>query len=289
MPSGPSVMVLPGPQKNFDQFQADQASCQQYAQASIGASAQQNATNAAVGSAAVGSLLGAAAGAIIGSATGQAGPGAAIGAGTGLLFGSAAGSNAYGYSYYEAQRRYDMAYAQCMYARGNQLPGRVAYRAPSRPSAPAYPPPDYPPPALGNSTPPPGTDAPRPAASAPPGTAFRRVRSRQGPPRPSRRRPTTRRRATRRRTSRRRRVSRRKRLVETGRAAARISLSCLSRAPVCSPCSRVAWKPTCRPALHRDLQVVLVGREIDRIAVDVRRERRRAARARIRGAIFSSG
>ena len=131
VPTGPNVMVLPGPQKSFEQFQADQMSCQQYAQASIGgASAQQNAANSAVGSAAVGTLLGAAAGAIIGSATGQAGQGAAIGAGTGLLFGSAAGSNAYGYSYYEAQRRYDMAYAQCMYARGNQLPGRVAYRAP---------------------------------------------------------------------------------------------------------------------------------------------------------------
>jgi hypothetical protein len=110
VPTGPNVMVLPGPQKSFENFQADQMSCQQYAQAMIGGtSAQQNAENAAVGSAAVGTLLGAAAGAIIGAATGQAGQGAAIGAGTGLLFGSAAGSNAYGYSYYEAQRRYDMA------------------------------------------------------------------------------------------------------------------------------------------------------------------------------------
>ena len=98
----------------------------------------------------VGTLLGAAAGAIIGSATGQAGQGAAIGAGTGLLFGSAAGSNAYGYSYYEAQRRYDMAYAQCMYARGNQLPGQVVQR---RLPVYSYPPPNYPPP--------PGVPAPR--------------------------------------------------------------------------------------------------------------------------------
>ena len=95
MPSGPNVMVLPGPQKNFDQFQADQVSCQQYAQASIGgATAAQNAANSAVASAAVGTALGAAAGAIIGAAAGNAGAGAAWGAGTGLLFGSAAGSNA---------------------------------------------------------------------------------------------------------------------------------------------------------------------------------------------------
>jgi len=139
VPTGPNVMVMPGPQKSFEQFQADQMSCQQYAQAAIGgASAQQNAENAAVGSAAVGTLLGAAAGAIIGSATGQAGQGAAIGAGTGLLFGSAAGSNAYGYSYQEAQRRYDIAYTQCMYGKGHQIP---ALASPEPRPAPAIPPP----------------------------------------------------------------------------------------------------------------------------------------------------
>ena len=52
-------------------------------------------------------------------------------------------------TYYEAQRRYDIAYVQCMYARGNQVPGRTAYRAPPPPgSAPAYPPPNYPPPQI---------------------------------------------------------------------------------------------------------------------------------------------
>jgi hypothetical protein len=74
----------------------------------------------------------AAAGAIIGSASGNAGPGAAIGAGTGLLVGSAAGSNVYGADYYQLQRRYDGAYMQCMYAKGNQIPvrGPARYRAP---------------------------------------------------------------------------------------------------------------------------------------------------------------
>lgn len=180
VPSGPTIMAMPGPNKNFQQFQADQASCQQYAQAAIGgSSAAQNAQNSAVGSAVVGSALGAAAGAILGSVSGNAGAGAAWGAGTGLLFGSAAGANAAGVSYAETQRRYDIAYGQCMYARGNDLPGRVAYRA--VPQAPAYPPPNFPPPNLSNTpsarsgpppgaypSVPPGPIAPGPAVSAPP-------------------------------------------------------------------------------------------------------------------------
>ena len=130
VPTGPNVMVMPGPQKTFDQFQADQASCQQYASASIGgSSAAANAQTSAADSAVVGTLLGAAAGAAIGAATGNAGAGRHGVPAPGLLFGSAAGANAAGYSYADSQRRYDIAYSQCMYARGNQLPGRVAYRA----------------------------------------------------------------------------------------------------------------------------------------------------------------
>ena len=36
MPTGPSVMALPGTGKNFDQFRADDASCRQFAYAQIG-------------------------------------------------------------------------------------------------------------------------------------------------------------------------------------------------------------------------------------------------------------
>ena len=50
IPSGPNVMTYPGPGKSFDQFQADQASCRQYASAAIGGSdPAQNAANSAVG------------------------------------------------------------------------------------------------------------------------------------------------------------------------------------------------------------------------------------------------
>src|SRR6266849_4106555 len=114
VPSGPSVMVLPGTSKSFDQFQADGYACNQYAQQMTG-NAGQAAADAATANAVAGTVIGAAAGAAIGSVTGRAGPGAAIGAGTGLLFGSAAGSNAAGVSYYQVQRRYDQAYVQCMY------------------------------------------------------------------------------------------------------------------------------------------------------------------------------
>jgi hypothetical protein len=137
VPSGPSVMVLPGTNKNFDQFQADGFACNQYAQQMTGNGGQVAANNAA-GSAAVGTLLGAVAGAAIGSVGGNAGAGAAIGAGTGLLYGSAAGSNSAGYSNYQMQRSYDQAYVQCMYAKGNQVPVRDGYRRPRMAPPPGY-------------------------------------------------------------------------------------------------------------------------------------------------------
>ena len=129
VPAGPSVMALPGSQKPFEVFRADEADCRQNAYAAIGGiGSEQAAANSAVSSAVAGTLLGAVAGAAIGSASGQAGPGAAIGAGTGLLFGSLAGSNTAGASYRYTQRRYDNAYLQCMYAKGNQVPMRGQYR-----------------------------------------------------------------------------------------------------------------------------------------------------------------
>jgi hypothetical protein len=123
MPTGPSVMVLPGEGKSFDAFRADDAVCRQFAYEQVGgATGQQAAQDSAISSAVIGTAIGAAAGAAIGSASGDMGAGAAIGAGTGLLFGSAAGSGAASGSYYETQRRYDNAYMQCMYAKGNQIP-----------------------------------------------------------------------------------------------------------------------------------------------------------------------
>ena len=148
MPTGPSVMSLPGEGKSFEEFRADDADCRQFAYNQIGGvTGQQAAQESAVRSAVVGTILGAAAGAAIGSASGDMGAGAAIGGGAGLLYGSAVGSSYAAGSYYEAQRRYDYAYLQCMYAKGNQIPGyrrsapRRSYTPPPPPDYPAPPPP----------------------------------------------------------------------------------------------------------------------------------------------------
>ena len=123
VPSGPSVMALPAPGKPFSEFQADDANCRQWAAQQIGQSPQETANQNTVTGAVVGTAIGAGLGAAIGAASGHWGTGAAIGAGSGLLVGTAAGANAgqvYGRA---AQRRYDHAYIQCMYANGNQVPG----------------------------------------------------------------------------------------------------------------------------------------------------------------------
>ncbi len=135
MPTGPNVTVLPGPGKPFEVFMADDTVCRQWAQQQIGGtSPSENANKNLATGAVVGSAVGAAMGAAIGAATGNAAAGAAIGGGTGLLGGTAMGSNAGASSEYQLQRRYDIAYQQCMYAKGNQIPGAPAMRR-------SYPPP----------------------------------------------------------------------------------------------------------------------------------------------------
>ena len=73
-PSGPSVNVLPGTGKPFDQFQADVSLCREWAARQV--------------------------------------KGAFVEV-----------------PYWEVQRRYDIAYVQCMYAKGHQVP---SLSAPSR-------------------------------------------------------------------------------------------------------------------------------------------------------------
>ncbi len=142
VPTGPSVSVMPGSGKSFEQFQADDAVCRQWAAQQIGLSAQQTTNQNTVAGAAVGTVIGAGLGAAIGAASGHAGTGAAIGAGSGLLVGTASGASA-GQAYgWEAQRRYDIAYTQCMYAKGNQVPGVMAPARRVRRMPPPPPPPD---------------------------------------------------------------------------------------------------------------------------------------------------
>lgn len=150
MPTGPSVMVLPGQGKPFEVFQADDALCRQWAGQQAGGAPAAVANQNAATTAAVGTAVGAGLGAAIGAASGNAGTGAAIGAGSGLLGGTLVGAQAAGASGWEMQRRYDIAYQQCMYAKGNQIPGVVQeaqHRSPGPPPPPGWrapPPPPHP-------------------------------------------------------------------------------------------------------------------------------------------------
>jgi len=121
-PMGPRVAVMPAPNKPFEVFAGEDASCRQFASQQVAGGAEQ-ANNQEIGSAVVGTALGAALGAAVGG-----GRGAAIGAGSGAIVGTAAGSGPASYAQYGLQRRYDIAYSQCMYAHGNQVPGFVAAR-----------------------------------------------------------------------------------------------------------------------------------------------------------------
>jgi outer membrane lipoprotein SlyB len=172
VPPGPSIQAMPGSRKTFEQFQADDANCRQFALSRNGAPSDA-ANNAGVGSAVAGTVIGALIGAAIGG-----GDGAAVGAGMGLFAGSAAGSANAQATFVGVQRQYDGAYLQCMYASGNRVPvagglARQAQMAPQarvaqpaiagRPAAPGYgPPPNA-------AIPPPGTPPPD-AAIPPPGT-----------------------------------------------------------------------------------------------------------------------
>ena len=116
-PLGPTVQVMPGPGKSFDQFTYDQAGCKQFAEGAVAGQAQ-NANTRGVGAAAITTVLGAG------------------------LWGShwrrprrrdrrgerrtgrrrdrrGTSSNEQG----GIQAQYDNAFAQCMYAKGNMVPG----------------------------------------------------------------------------------------------------------------------------------------------------------------------
>src|SRR5881296_3146797 len=157
VPTGPSVMVLPANGKSFEQFQADDAVCRQWSLQQTGMTTKQ---------ASVGNTV---SGAAIGTAAGSPATGAAVGAGAGLLGGTAIGASAGSSSQDTVQRRYDMTYMQCMYAKGNQIPVSrgslpTTYTSPPAPPAASAPPPPAPP---ANVPPPPaGTPPPPPAGTA---------------------------------------------------------------------------------------------------------------------------
>jgi hypothetical protein len=149
LPSGPSVMVLPGSGMSFDQFRADDLDCRVYAGNQTGITPNSAGANSAVSSAVVGTVIGAVAGAALGGHNGAA-EGAAVGLIGGSMYGA---SSSYG-SQYAVQRAYDNSYTQCMYAKGHKIPTAGNYGNSYRRPASSY--------SSGASVPPPPPGAPPP-------------------------------------------------------------------------------------------------------------------------------
>ncbi len=130
-PMGPTVAVMPAPNKPFDVFAQDQAACKEFANSQVAGGAQV-ANNQTIGTAVIGTALGAGLGAAVGE-----GRGAAVGAGTGAIAGTAIGSGQSERAQMSLQQRYDIAYSQCMYAKGNQVPGMAPAAVPPPPPPPS--------------------------------------------------------------------------------------------------------------------------------------------------------
>jgi uncharacterized protein YcfJ len=172
-PMGPTVRALPPAGKSFEQFDAENSYCKEYARREVSGQAEA-ANEKAVGAA----LLGTAVGAGLGAAAGG-GRGAGTGAAVGGTVGTAVGAGSSAQTQHSIQYQYDNAYAQCMVAKGNQLQQPVtvvhpAYTAPAviytAPPPPVYtaPPGAVPaPPPQSGYAPPPGAVAPPPNQPAP--------------------------------------------------------------------------------------------------------------------------
>lgn len=126
--TAPSVMVLPGTGRSVEQFQADDALCRQWTLQQTGASPGTASTESTTNGAAIGTAV-------------------------------PAGDGAGGRPSVQRQRSYDMAYMQCMYAKGNQIPVHARFAASTGTEAPdpgQTPPIEIPPPPPGSPPPPPG-------------------------------------------------------------------------------------------------------------------------------------
>lgn len=121
-PTGPTVAVMPREGKPFEVFQLEDMQCRQFAANAVkdtsDAALKEGATSAVIGAA-----LGAAAGAVI-----QGGNHANVGtgAGVGMLGGAAMGAMNSAGKQNQAQLQYNIAYQQCMYSKGNQVPSYAA-------------------------------------------------------------------------------------------------------------------------------------------------------------------
>lgn len=122
VPMAPTVAAMPPPNKPFQVFAADDQTCRHWAGGAAG-QGYDAAANQMAASTIVGAVLGAAAGALAGNSHD-----AAVGASIGTLFGGSVGAQQSSAITWNAQRSYDIAYQQCMYARGNVIPGYNPYQ-----------------------------------------------------------------------------------------------------------------------------------------------------------------
>jgi hypothetical protein len=116
-PMGPTARVMPAPGKPFEVFAGDQAMCKQYADGEVGGGAV-TANLKLLGTAAVTTALGAGLGAAVHGARG-----AEVGGALGALGGGALAGRGSAQEQNGLQGRYNLAYTQCMYSRGNQVAG----------------------------------------------------------------------------------------------------------------------------------------------------------------------
>jgi len=118
-PTGPTITVMPREGKPFEVFKKEDQERREFAQNSV-QDGNAAALKAGAISAATGAAIGAAAGAMY---QGGSGPNVGTGAAIGMVGGAAVGAMGASNKETQAQTQYNTAYQQCMYAKGNQVPG----------------------------------------------------------------------------------------------------------------------------------------------------------------------
>jgi hypothetical protein len=118
-PTGPTIAVMPREGKPFEVFKKEDQECREFAQNSV-QDGNAAALKAGAISAATGAAIGAAAGAMY---QGGSGPNVGTGAAIGMVGGAAVGAMGASNKETQAQTQYNTAYQQCMFAKGNQVPG----------------------------------------------------------------------------------------------------------------------------------------------------------------------
>ena len=120
-PMGPTARVLPAPGKPFEVFAGDQALCKDFAGNEVSGGATLSNLKQ-IGTAVMGTALGAGFGAAMDSRHNTM-RGVELGGAVGTLAGGAAAAHGSAVDQNGLQSRYDLAYTQCMYSRGNQVAG----------------------------------------------------------------------------------------------------------------------------------------------------------------------